>query len=245
MAPKKKRGKARAKPAAAAARPGPAEEDDEEEEGLSGGAGGAQRRDVIFGARWMLFRSLLLAGAAVSFAQGEGNAARIIAGAAAAGAVWARCGSDGRAGKQKHHFADSRVHRYAREVGFRRSNQTEIDGDERSRAVYAQLRQEVNQVKSHLQRVKNFAGRCDAREVDVRNGGRWRSMEELARYMAQGAMMSEAAIEAAGTGADPIFDLCPFRPVCGRRSRRTGLFVTIYTCVWYGYCNGYSIGYCF
>ena len=56
--------------------------------------------------------------------------------------------------------------------------------------------------------------RCDAREIDVRNGGRWRSMEEMARFMAQGAYMSTKAREAAGNGRDPIFDVWVFRPVC-------------------------------
>ena len=59
-----------------------------------------------------------------------------------------------------------------------------------------------------------WAGRCDAREVDVRNAGRWRTMEELAHYMAQGAMLSEKAMEASASGTDPIYDIWAFRPVC-------------------------------
>jgi len=39
-------------------------------------------------------------------------------------------------------------------------------------------------------------------------------MEELAHYMAQGAKLSEAAMEASGSGTDPIYDLWAFRPVC-------------------------------
>ena len=59
-----------------------------------------------------------------------------------------------------------------------------------------------------------WAGRCDAKEVDVRNTGRWLSMEELAHYMAQGAKLSEAAMEASASGTDPIYDIWAFRPVC-------------------------------
>ena len=59
-----------------------------------------------------------------------------------------------------------------------------------------------------------WAGRCDGREVDVRNGGRWRTMKEMAHYMAQGAYMSVQAREAAGTGRDPILDMWCFQPVC-------------------------------
>jgi hypothetical protein len=59
-----------------------------------------------------------------------------------------------------------------------------------------------------------WAGRCDAREVDVRNAGRWKTMEELAHYMAQGAKVSEAAMEASSSGTDPIYDIWAFRPVC-------------------------------
>ena len=38
-------------------------------------------------------------------------------------------------------------------------------------------------------------------------------MEELARYMAQGARISERAREAAANGRDPIFDVWVFQPV--------------------------------
>ena len=60
-----------------------------------------------------------------------------------------------------------------------------------------------------------WAGRCDAREIDVKNTGRWRSMLEMAHYMAQGAYQSqEARAAAAETGRDPILDMWCFQPVC-------------------------------
>ena len=100
----------------------------------------------------MLFRMLLVAGAAVSFAAGQGNMANILATAAAAGAVWARCGADGRDGCSytAAHFADSRVHRLGREAGFRRANQIEIDSDPRSREVYARIAASVGRQRSGL-----------------------------------------------------------------------------------------------
>ena len=49
------------------------------------------------------------------------------------------------------------MHRYSREVGFLRANQSEIDSDPRSSQVYAGLRGAVKQIKSHNQRVQNQA----------------------------------------------------------------------------------------
>ena len=93
----------------------------------------------------MLFRMLVVGTTVVSFAASQGNQAAILATAAAAGAVWARCGADGKDGRSHKtaHFADSRVHRLGREAGFRRPSQVEIDADPRSREVYAWLRSEV------------------------------------------------------------------------------------------------------
>ena len=60
-----------------------------------------------------------------------------------------------------------------------------------------------------------WAGRCDAREIDVKNTGRWRSMLEMAHYMAQGAYQSKQARAAAiVTGRDPVLDMWCFQPVC-------------------------------
>ena len=120
--------------------------------------GPAPKSKVSFGAKFMLFRVLMLAGVPVSFARSKGNFAKILAAAAQQGATWARCGTDGRAGQMHpHHFPDSRVHRCGREVGFLRANQSEIDSDPRSRQVYAEFRHEVSQIKSHVQRVRNQA----------------------------------------------------------------------------------------
>ena len=99
----------------------------------------AATRQPAFGAEWMLFRMLVIGTAVVSFAASQGNPAAIFATAAAAGAVWARCGADGKDGRSHNaaHFADSRVHRLGREAGFRRPNQAEIDADPmRSRARF-------------------------------------------------------------------------------------------------------------
>ena len=100
--------------------------------------GPAPKSKVSFGAKFMLFRVLMLAGVPVSFARSKGNFAKILAAAAQQGATWARCGTDGRAGQMHpHHFPDSRVHRCGREVGFLRANQSEIDSDPRSIASAA------------------------------------------------------------------------------------------------------------
>ena len=114
----KRQQKAKTKPASkpAAARKKKAravQSDDESDNGsATSGAGLTRVKEPTFGARFIIFRVLLVAGAAVSFAAGEGNQAAILATAAAAGAVWSRCGRDGRDGTsyKASHFADSRVH---------------------------------------------------------------------------------------------------------------------------------------
>ena len=128
--------------------------DDEMEEATTGPK---ITKQPCFGAQYMLFRVMMLGGKAVSFSRSEGNWQKRLSEAAKAGAKWARCGTDGRDGLMCHHFADSRVHRLGREVGFARADQAKIDGDQRSRQVYAEFRHEVNQIKSHVQRVKNQA----------------------------------------------------------------------------------------
>ena len=49
------------------------------------------------GAKFMLFRVLMLANVPVSFARGSGNVAKLLSAAAHKGAMRARCGTDGRA----------------------------------------------------------------------------------------------------------------------------------------------------
>ena len=162
MAPKKKRGgsggskqKNRKKPQPHARAP---ESDDDGDDMEKETDGLAPKKKVSFGAQFMLFRVLMLMGVPVDFARGAGNVSKLVSAAAQGGAKWARCGTDGRAGLlHKHHFPDSRVHRYSREVGFLRANQSEIDSDPRSSQVYAGLRGAVKQIKSHNQRVQNQA----------------------------------------------------------------------------------------
>ena len=65
-----------------------------------------------------------------------------------------------------------------------------------------------------------WAGRCGAREVDVRNTGRWKTMEELAKYMAQGAV-DKIKAQRKVKGADPLRKIWWWQPtaepgVCGR-----------------------------
>lgn len=59
-----------------------------------------------------------------------------------------------------------------------------------------------------------WAGRCGARELDVRNAGRWKSMKVLATYMAQGALQRDE-YEDSGDAAtlDPIFKTWVFKKV--------------------------------
>ena len=58
-----------------------------------------------------------------------------------------------------------------------------------------------------------WAGRCGAREIDVRNAGRWRSMKILAKYMAQGALQREDYEDNEEQEEDPIFRLWVFKKV--------------------------------
>jgi len=59
-----------------------------------------------------------------------------------------------------------------------------------------------------------WAGRCGAREMDVRNAGRWRSMAILAKYMAQGAVQREEyEDDEEGPREDPIFSMFVFKKV--------------------------------
>jgi hypothetical protein len=59
-----------------------------------------------------------------------------------------------------------------------------------------------------------WAGRCGAREIDVRNAGRWRSMQILAKYMAQGAIQREDyEDDEDGPKEDPIFGMFVFKKV--------------------------------
>lgn len=59
-----------------------------------------------------------------------------------------------------------------------------------------------------------WAGRCGAREMDVRNAGRWRSMAILAKYMAQGAVQREEyEDDEDGPREDPIFTMWVFKKV--------------------------------
>ena len=98
-----------------------------------------QRKEVVFGAQFMLFR-VLCVGALVSGAYALPGVWTFTAGTSAeeavkvlakAGAVveavrlvWRRAGSDGRNGTDfKSHEPDSRTHRYHRERGFRLPDQ--------------------------------------------------------------------------------------------------------------------------
>tara|TARA_B100000780_G_scaffold250519_1_gene196708 strand:- start:750 stop:1193 length:444 start_codon:yes stop_codon:yes gene_type:complete len=59
-----------------------------------------------------------------------------------------------------------------------------------------------------------WAGRCGARELDVRCAGRWRTMQILAKYMAQGAVTREAyEDDEDGPQEDPIFKMWVFKRV--------------------------------
>ena len=153
MAPKKRGGSgarkhSKKKKTAASAADSDNDGDDREEEEPNGPS---RKGTVCLGAQFMLFRVLMLAGVPVSFARSAGNVAKLLSAAAQQGATWARCGTDGRAGRlHAHHFSDSRVHRCGREAGFLRANQSEIDADARSRQGYAEFRHEVSQIKSHV-----------------------------------------------------------------------------------------------
>ena len=118
------------------------------------------RREPVFGREFMLFRVLVITGLSMaSAANGEMTAAAVAAALAAGTATqhWERCGEDGKDGTQGGHSSDSRVHRYGREVGFLRDNQQEIDSDPRSKAVYEQLRNDPNKMRSHQKRVDQWS----------------------------------------------------------------------------------------
>ena len=64
-----------------------------------------------------------------------------------------------------------------------------------------------------------WAGRCGARELDVRCAGRWRTMQILAKYMAQGAVTREAyEDDEDGPQEDPIFKMWVFKRVTSAAS---------------------------
>ena len=174
MAPKKKapgrsKGVKRPRAKKSAPRARVDSSDDDVMEDRRARAGEAQHTSSpVFGKVWMLFRLLMIGATVVSFAPTCGSWLRILTAAAAAGAVWARSGSDGKDGTVQQHHADSRVHRYGREVGFRRANQAEIDADPRSRQVYAQLRGQVNSGQGGVTRVRSMS-------VTPAAGRPWRS----------------------------------------------------------------------
>ena len=59
-----------------------------------------------------------------------------------------------------------------------------------------------------------WAGRCNAKELEVRCAGRWKSMQILAKYMAQGAITRESyEDDEDGTQEDPIFKMWVFKRV--------------------------------
>ena len=132
-----------------------------------------QRKEVVFGAQFMLFRVLCVA-ALVSGAYALPGVWTFTAGTSAeeavkvlakAGAVveavrlvWRRAGSDGRNGTDfKSHEPDSRTHRYHRERGFRLPDQDEVDQDARAAATHQRLREEPSAQISSGQKVKNWA----------------------------------------------------------------------------------------
>ena len=56
-----------------------------------------------------------------------------------------------------------------------------------------------------------WAGRCGGKQLDVMNNGRWKTLEEMAKYMAQGATMRKRHEQ--DSGADPIFSTWVWKPV--------------------------------
>ena len=56
-----------------------------------------------------------------------------------------------------------------------------------------------------------WAGRCGGRQLDVMNNGRWRTLEEMAKYMAQGATRRRQHEQ--DSGVDPIFSTWVWKPV--------------------------------
>jgi hypothetical protein len=58
-----------------------------------------------------------------------------------------------------------------------------------------------------------WAGRCKAGEMDVRNNGRWKSMEVLAVYLGQGCAMGVLATEANDDDDDDTVHYDPLEKV--------------------------------
>ena len=94
MAPKKRGGGGASKAKKKAKPPARAHESDDDGDDMEEETDGpASTSKVSFGAQFMLFRVLMLAGVAVSFARSAGNVAKILSTAAQQGATWARCGT--------------------------------------------------------------------------------------------------------------------------------------------------------
>ena len=70
---------------------------------------------------------------------------------------WRRSGRDGKDGTTPYHEADSRAHRFKREVGFVASNQAEIDADAVAGQAHAFLNRDFCKIKSHVDRVADWA----------------------------------------------------------------------------------------
>ena len=56
-----------------------------------------------------------------------------------------------------------------------------------------------------------WAGRCCANPLDVKNNGRWISYDEMAEYYAQGSVRRSRLTE--GGGVDPIWRMWVWKPV--------------------------------
>ena len=56
-----------------------------------------------------------------------------------------------------------------------------------------------------------WAGRCGAKETDVMNNGRWKTVTEMIKYMAQGATTRNR--HELDSGTDPIFKTWVWKPV--------------------------------
>ena len=56
-----------------------------------------------------------------------------------------------------------------------------------------------------------WCGRCNGRIVDAKNNGRWKSVEELAHYLSQGAVDRQSNTERGHK--DPIWGIWVWKPV--------------------------------
>ena len=128
-----------------------------------------------FGKSWMLFRVLFMNGVAINTVGlggggGSGVRRKRPAGAHSVRAQqtinhaergttfeWRRSGPDGKDGTAPYHEADSRAHRFKREVGFVASNQAEIDADAVAGQAHAFLNRDFCKIKSHVDRVADWA----------------------------------------------------------------------------------------